>query len=331
MTRAGKLERLLARFAERHVLVLGDLMLDEYLWGAVSRISPEAPVPVVAVRSESLRLGGAGNVAANLRALGARVSVVGCVGDDVAGERLVHELEAQGIKADGVGVVRGRPTTVKSRVVAGSQHVVRFDREVVSNLPPAVVRQLAAATAARLREADALLVSDYAKGVIGPGLLQRVLPPARRQGLPIVADPKVPHLALFRRVTLVTPNHHEAAQATGRPLSTEADLVAIGAILQKRLGGSALLITRGEQGMTLFEPDGTVTHIPAVAQEVYDVTGAGDTVAATLTLALAAGASFRVAAVLANHAAGCVVGKVGTATVSRSELVRAAGGSVPGL
>jgi D-beta-D-heptose 7-phosphate kinase/D-beta-D-heptose 1-phosphate adenosyltransferase len=318
-----RLAAALPRFERARVLVIGDLMLDEYIWGAVSRISPEAPVPVVQVRSESVRLGGAANVAANVRALGAEVSLLGVVGSDIAGERLVHELERIGIKGDTVLVDRGRATTIKTRVVAGSQHVVRFDREAVADLPASGVRALSERLRALLPGAAALVISDYGKGLMTGPLVKAVLPLARRHRVPVVVDPKLVLFRSYRRVAVITPNHHEAAAAAARPIRNEDDLVAVGKMLRTRLDADSLLMTRGDQGMSLFERDGTVTHIPAVAQEVYDVTGAGDTVVATVALGLAARLPVREAAALANQAAGVVVGKVGTATVSREELAQA--------
>jgi D-beta-D-heptose 7-phosphate kinase/D-beta-D-heptose 1-phosphate adenosyltransferase len=313
-------QAVLANFKQRSILVLGDLMMDEYIWGRVSRISPEAPVPVVEVTHESVRVGGAANVAANLRALGAQVHMLGAVGNDSVGERLVGELESLGIKADGVVVDRDRPTTVKTRVVAGSQHVVRFDREISRDLAPAATRRLAEAVRERLPHVDALVISDYAKGVVTPGLLRQALPLARRMGRIVTVDPKVRHFPLYRRATAVTPNHHEAAAAAGTVIRSEEDLVRVGLRLLHRLQAEALLVTRGELGMSLFERGRGVHHIPAVAKEVYDVTGAGDTVMSALTLALAAGATMRAAATIANHAAGVAVGKVGTAVVTLAEL-----------
>ncbi|MFN3477538.1 MAG: D-glycero-beta-D-manno-heptose-7-phosphate kinase [Candidatus Methylomirabilales bacterium] len=317
-------ETLLSRFQDRHILVLGDLMLDEYLWGEAMRISPEAPVPVVEVKKESLHPGGAANVAANVRALGGLASLVGIVGDDVPAERLLDLLEGLGVKGDGVVVDRGRPTTVKTRVVAGSQHVVRFDRERAEEPREEIVRILVGRVAERLPQADALLISDYAKGVISKTLLQSILPLAR--GKIVVVDPKVPHFFWYRGVTVIAPNHHEAQAIAGMSFRTddqarEKDLVRVGTTLLKRVKARALLVTRGEGGMSLFEGDG-VLHIPAMAREVYDVTGAGDTVVAALTLALAAGATLREAAILANYAASIVVGKRGTATVTREELAQ---------
>ncbi len=313
----------LARFPGRRVLVLGDVMLDEYVWGTVSRISPEAPVPVVAVRSESLKIGGAGNVAANIAALDGVAEIVGVVGTDAAAARLTEELARAGVKADGLVADGARPTTLKSRVVAGSQHVVRFDRENDAPLPGAIRRQVLQQVRARLPHADVLLISDYAKGVIGAALVREVLALAAKAKTPVAVDPKVQHVPLFRGVTVIAPNHHEAAAAARILVRTEGDLLRVGQTLLRKLQAQAVLITRGEAGMSLFEAARPVTHIPTFAREVYDVTGAGDTVMAVLALALAAGASLRAAAVLANYGAGVVVGKRGTATVGRGELERA--------
>jgi D-beta-D-heptose 7-phosphate kinase/D-beta-D-heptose 1-phosphate adenosyltransferase len=322
MSRTSLLHHL-ARFSRCRVLILGDVMLDEYMWGAVSRISPEAPVPVVAVQSESVKVGGAGNVATNVAALGGRAILVGLVGNDAAAERLGHELELHGVKSDGLVEDRSRPTTIKSRVVAGSQHVVRFDRESDAPVSRAVRAQVIAAVRQRLPEADVLLISDYAKGLVSPGLVREVLALAARYHCMVAVDPKVQHLPLFKGVTMVAPNHHEAAAAVRLTIRSEADLLRVGQVLLRRLKARGVLITRGEQGMSLFEAGKPVVHIPTVAREVYDVTGAGDTVMGALSLALAAGATMPEAAVIANFAAGVVVGKRGTATVTRAELERA--------
>jgi D-beta-D-heptose 7-phosphate kinase/D-beta-D-heptose 1-phosphate adenosyltransferase len=312
-----------ARFSRCRVLILGDVMLDEYMWGAVSRISPEAPVPVVAVQSESVKVGGAGNVATNVAALGGRATLVGLIGNDAAAERLSHELELHGVKGDGLVEDRSRPTTIKSRVVAGSQHVVRFDRESDAPLSRAVRAQVMAAVRQRLPEADVLLISDYAKGLVSPGLVREVLALAARYHRMVAVDPKVQNLLLFKGVTLVAPNHHEAAAAAHLTIRSEADLLRVGQVLLRRLKARGVLVTRGEQGMSLFEAGKPVVHIPTMAREVYDVTGAGDTVMGALSLALAAGATMGEAAVIANFAAGVVVGKRGTATVTRAELEQA--------
>lgn len=251
------------------------------------------------------------------------MSLIGLVGNDAAAERLSHELELAGVKSDGLVEDRARPTTVKSRVVAGSQHVVRFDRENDAPVSRAIRAQLIAAVRERLPEADVLLLSDYAKGVVSPALVREVLALAARFHCMVAVDPKVQHLPLFKRVTVVAPNHHEAAAAARLTVRSEVDLLRVGRVLLRRLNARAVLITRGEQGMSLFETGKPVVHIPTVAREVYDVTGAGDTVMGTLSLGLAAGANMREAAVMANFAAGVVVGKRGTATVTRAELERA--------
>jgi D-glycero-beta-D-manno-heptose-7-phosphate kinase len=317
------LRKYLGRFGRSRVLVLGDMMVDEYVWGTVSRISPEAPVPVVAVRSESVRVGGAANVAANIAALGGDVRIVGVVGNDAPAERLTHELELAGVKPDGLIVDATRPTTIKSRVVAGSQHIVRFDRESDAPLDRTTRARVFQKVADELPKADALLISDYAKGVVSPALIRQVLALAGRLRKIVAVDPKVQHLPLFRGVTVVAPNHHEAAAAVRILVRGEPDLLRVGRLLLRRLQSRAVLITRGERGMSLFERGKPVAHIPTFAREVYDVTGAGDTVMAALSLALAADASMHEAAVLANYAAGVVVGKRGTATVSRAELQQA--------
>ncbi len=306
-------------------MVLGDIMVDEYIWGTVSRISPEAPVPVVEVEEENIRLGGAGNVVANIRALRGQADLVGVAGGDSMAERLVSEIERIGVKPDGIVIDRSRKTTVKSRVVAGGQHVVRFDRECIEDLDHEVQERVQELIRDRLDRVDALIISDYGKGVINARLLEEVIPLARARGVVTVVDPKINHFDLYREVSVLTPNHREAVAAWGRPVRSESDVAAAGRHLLDRLKVQAVLVTRGEKGMSLFEGNGRVSHIPAVAQEVFDVTGAGDTVVGTMALALASKASMVEAAQLANHAAGVVVGKRGTATVSLTELKHSLG------
>jgi D-beta-D-heptose 7-phosphate kinase/D-beta-D-heptose 1-phosphate adenosyltransferase len=316
---------LLAQFPRKRILVLGDIMADEYIWGAVSRISPEAPVPIVEVEDENIRLGGAANVVANVRALGGQVDVVGVVGGDATAERLIHEIEQIGVKSDGIVIDRSRKTTVKTRVVAGSHHVVRFDRECMEELADEIRGRIEELLRDRLAGADALIISDYGKGVVNRQLLQEVLPLARARGVVIVVDPKINHFELYRGVSVLTPNHREAAAAWGHPIKSEAEIIAAGRHLVDALKVQAVLITRGEKGMSLFEANGRVSHIPTVAKEVFDVTGAGDTVVGAMALALGSKATMVQAAQIANHAAGVVVGKRGTATVSLAELQRSLG------
>ena len=315
-----RLARLFPRFSKARVLVVGDLILDEFIWGDVSRISPEAPVPVVWVQRESFMPGGASNVASNVRSLGGKVSLIGIVGDDANGRRLVGELSRKGIDVSGVVTDRRRPTTLKTRVIAHHQQVVRTDREDPSAVGGAVLKKIVEAVRERIDETDALIIEDYGKGVITAGLLSDIMGLARRRKTIVTVDPKEEHFTYYRGVTAITPNHHEASRAVGFAIEDGAALGRAGRALLKRLKCESVLITRGEQGMSLFERSGRVTHIPTVAQEVFDVSGAGDTVISAFTLALAAGAGKVDAAVLSNVAAGIVVGKVGIAVVTPDEL-----------
>ncbi len=312
----------------RRVLVLGDVMLDEFLWGRVSRISPEAPVPVVQVTGQSFHLGGAGNVAANLRSLGGGAVLAGVVGRDAAGQRVREALAAAGVGSRLVEVGQGRPTTVKTRIVAHGQQVVRADREEGADVPAVAEAALVEWLRRELPSCGALVISDYQKGVVTASLLERILPLARRRRVSVLVDPKVHHFRLYRGATVVTPNQLEAEQATG--LRLPQALEAAGRRILSMLACRAVLLTRGEQGMSLFERGQAPLHVPTAAREVFDVTGAGDTVIATMALALAAGGTVAEAAVLANYAAGVVVGKVGTAQASPDEVLAAArGGARP--
>jgi len=309
------------QFPSATIVVIGDLMLDHYLLGHVSRISPEAPWPVVDVFEDEYRLGGAANVAHNVSTLDGNAVLCGLIGDDEAGGRVRALLTRQGVKPDGLVVDAGRPTTVKMRIIGRQQQMMRVDREVRRALEPGPVRQrLLDGVERALAGAQCLVLSDYAKGLFTEGLLKDLIQLAKRLRVKVIADPKVANFDGMRGATVVTPNHLEAMQiAAGRVKSTE-DLMEVGRHLLERLDGEAVLITLGEQGMALFERSGGYHEIPTVAQQVFDVTGAGDTVAAVLGLGLASGASMREAAMLANAAAGVVVGKVGTATLDRREL-----------
>jgi D-glycero-beta-D-manno-heptose-7-phosphate kinase len=319
MTAAGALKLLLPKFAKARVLVVGDLMLDEFVWGKVNRISPEAPVPVVWIQSESVMPGGAANVASNIRSLGGRTSVIGVVGQDRWGEQLRAELESQGIDTHGM-ISAARPTIVKTRVIAHHQQVVRVDREQRDALAAATVDRLIRAVTEELDRVDAVVIEDYGKGVICRQLLEAIIPAARRKNKIITVDPKEEHFDLYHRVTALTPNRSEAGGAVGRELDSDVDVRRAAVELVKKLECDGLLVTLGEDGMALFERGGREVRIPTVAQEVFDVAGAGDTVIATFTLALASGASMEQAARLANYAAGIVVGKLGVAVVTPREL-----------
>ena len=323
----GRLERLLQAFRKVRVLVVGDLMLDEFLWGKVNRISPEAPVPVVWVQTESMMPGGAANVANNLRALGAQVELAGMIGADRWGALLLEELQARQIGTAAVLREPSRPTIVKTRVIAHHQQVVRVDREHRGALDPSTVEQVVALVKRQLHSVDAIIIEDYGKGVICRALLEQVIPMARAGQKIITVDPKEDHFDLYHGVTALTPNRAEAGGAVGRELETDEAVIQAGEELLRRLHSESVLVTLGEDGMCLFEKSGRKTRIPTVAQEVFDVAGAGDTVIATFTLALAGGSSMLQAAQLANVAAGIVVGKLGVASASPEELLARVDGS----
>ncbi len=315
--------RIADAFPAARVIVLGDLMVDRFIWGSVTRISPEAPVPVVRVHRETASLGGAGNVARNIVALGGSALPVGLRGADGHGDELVALCRDSGLRLEGLIRTDDRPTSVKTRIVAHHQHVVRFDREEDAPAPPGAREALRACVFEALASADALILSDYDKGTLSAELLQAVLPEAARRGLPVIVDPKVRLMPHYRPVTVVTPNLREASEAAGMKVQSDADVEAAGRKLIASLGCPWLLITRGERGMLLQAAGGPSLHVPAVAREVYDVSGAGDTVVAALALALAAGATMEEGVILANHAAGVVVGKLGTAAITREELLQA--------
>ncbi len=314
-------EQAVANFAGQCILVLGDVMLDEFFWGRAHRIAPEAPVPVVEIERESYVLGGAANVAANIRALGGIPLVVGVVGDDLAAEYLRDAMLRWHLEWHGLVVDPNRPTTRKTRVMVNAHQMARFDRESRRPVSESIETALIAKLDAWLPHVAAVAVSDYDKGVLTPRVLRHALTTARRQELPVALDPKPARFTDYQPVTVVTPNHHEAAQIAQTPLLDDTWFGDICRRLSAMLGNAHILVTRGEAGMTLYEADGRLHHLPAVAREVYDVTGAGDTVLAVLTLGLSTGLALYQAAELANRAAGVVVGKLGTATVRPEELV----------
>jgi rfaE bifunctional protein kinase chain/domain len=313
---------LLGKLGDCNIVVLGDVMLDEFLWGDVTRISPEAPVPVVDIRRESTHLGGAANVLANLVALGAKARVVGLVGDDFAGERIRSSVSAKSdFQEDGSLIKDGsRPTTIKTRIIAQNQMVVRADREHRTPVSGKTEGLIIAAMKAALENAHALVVSDYDKGVVTPRILAEVLPIAYGR-MPVLIDPKLRNFDAYRPATLITPNHHEALRMANLEEDSDEGLKQAARSIRDRLSCDAVLITRGDRGMMLVEADRDPINVDTAAREVFDVTGAGDTVIAALAAALAAGASMTEAAVLANHAAGIVVGKLGTATATAKEVL----------
>jgi D-beta-D-heptose 7-phosphate kinase/D-beta-D-heptose 1-phosphate adenosyltransferase len=325
----GPAERLrqvdLEGFSSLRVLVAGDFMLDEYLWGKVERISPEAPVAVVEVERETHTLGGAGNVVNNLVALGAQVEVLGLVGEDNPGRLLKQEMIRLGVGVEGLFTDSGRRTSRKTRVLGASQQVVRIDRETRTPAPPAFEKAAREFLSAHMPRFHALVLSDYAKGVLTPPVLQELIAQGRRLDYPVVVDPKGADFSPYAGATLITPNRKEAELAAGAPLARWEDLVRAGTRLRESLSISYLLITLGADGMLLISGEGPEVHIPTRAREVFDVSGAGDTVAALMALGLARWRDPVLSATLANIAAGVVVGKVGTAPIFRGELARELG------
>jgi D-beta-D-heptose 7-phosphate kinase/D-beta-D-heptose 1-phosphate adenosyltransferase len=311
------------RFSEARILVIGDLIMDEYVWGDVSRISPEAPVPVVEVRQETKMLGGAANVVANIASLGGRPILCGVVGQDATGQELVGRVEALGVTDGGILVDPERPTSIKTRVVAHNQQVVRFDRESRRDIGPQNRKRLLDSIARRLKDLQAVIVADYGKGVISSPLMKGLREVVADSGVIVAVDPKTENYRYYRGIDVITPNHHEAGSCCGIKIVDQESLIRAGRRMLQDLRCRSVLITQGKDGMTLFERGGEINHIPTVARKVYDVTGAGDTVIGTFCLALAVGMDHRSAAILSNFAAGIVVGEVGTTTVGAEDLKRA--------
>lgn len=316
-------ESLFARASNLRCLVVGDLMLDEYLWGKTERISPEAPVQVVDVLREDLRLGGAGNVANNLLALGCRVSVASVVGEDENGWALLKAFNREGIVTDGILQEPGRRTGRKTRVVAANQQILRIDRESREPLSATIEGRLCEWLKAHLASFDVVLISDYLKGVLTPTVLDCIISSARQRSLPVLVDPKGSDYRKYRGATILTPNRKEAEAAAGMVIHDDASLQEAAQAIMTSLELDNLLITRSEEGMSLFSGNGETVHIPTVAREVFDVTGAGDTVLAVLACGVAGGTGLTEAAQLANIAAGIAVAKVGTSVVTPAEIIDA--------
>jgi D-beta-D-heptose 7-phosphate kinase/D-beta-D-heptose 1-phosphate adenosyltransferase len=313
----------LAKFSHCKLLVVGDLMIDEYLWGDVERISAEAPVQVVSVTHEEYNLGGSGNVVNNLVTLGAQVSAAGVVGAGADGNLVLEKFKQLGVDTRAVLADSGRPTTRKTRVIAGHQHVLRIDRETKKDISPPVLKTLVKRANEIIPQVDVILVSDYGKGVITRSLLKPLIATARKHGKVIIADPKGLDFTKYAGVTIITPNKKEAGLAQGIEIIDESTLLEAGAGILESTGIDKVLITLGKDGMVLMENHKPPYKIKAEARQVYDVSGAGDTVIASLGLGLASGLPLEAAVTLANTAAGLVVGKVGTATISQAELTNA--------
>lgn len=322
MTRTGDLSRVLDRFGKLRLLVIGDLMLDRFIWGDVDRLSPEAPVPVLRVCSESWRLGGAANVIHNIRSLGAQVSACGVVGVDGPGKTLIGELRRIGVSTRGVFVDAAFQSIQKTRVIARPSHqqIVRLDRENHAGISDGILKKIRGLVMNRTVRFDAMVVSDYGKGVIHRELLTALAGAASDTGMPLIIDPKQENYGHYQKPSLITPNRDEASAASGIAIRNDQTLEAAGERLVQKWRAKAVLITRGPEGMSLFQPRRRVRHFPTQPREIFDVTGAGDTVVAVCALALAAGARYEEAAILANHAAGFVGDEVGTVAVPLAKL-----------
>ena len=309
---------------DKSILVVGDTMVDRFIWGKVSRISPEAPVPVFEVKNETETLGGAGNVASNITSLGAKSYIVTVVGDDLNGLRMKEMLEEKNINTDYIVVDQHRPTTLKTRIIASNQQVVRVDKEIKGAFSGQTEQNILKSIDDIMKKVDGVIISDYAKGIVTDKVLKKIITLAKKKKIPVTVDPKVENFKKYKHITCMTPNTKEAIEgmnAQHQGIKTDADIANLGKKILKLLQSDSVLITRGEKGMTVIEKK-KITHIPTRAKEVYDVTGAGDTVIATMTLALAAKWNLVEAAEIANFAAGVVVGKVGTATVTVEEIIR---------
>jgi D-glycero-beta-D-manno-heptose-7-phosphate kinase len=318
------LRRFVDRFAAARILVVGDIIMDEYIWGHVTRISPEAPVPVVDVEQETKMLGGAANVIRNMATLGAKPTLCGVVGDDATGDEIISALSHMGLTSDGVVRESGRPTSIKTRIVAHNQQVVRFDRESRAEVRPHSIQQILSFVGNHLDTFDAIVVSDYGKGLISGHLMMGVRDLCRsRRDVIMTVDPKTGNFEYYKRADVITPNHHEAGIYYGTTILGEESLRRAGRKMLDDLECRSVLITQGKDGMTLFEQNGEISHIPTVAKKVFDVTGAGDTVIGTISLGLAAGLDLKSAAILSNFAAGIVVGEIGTSAVRAEDLKKA--------
>jgi rfaE bifunctional protein kinase chain/domain len=318
----NELENYLNKFKNCSVAVLGDVMLDEFCWGKVNRISPEAPVPIVQLTQETWRPGGAANVASNIVALGAKAHIFGIIGDDGQGRRLTEELTKENINTEGLIIDSGRRTSVKTRILSQNQQMLRVDREHTENIDYQRQKNMLTALKAMVNDLDGIIISDYAKGVVVKELFEAIIELFKEKGKFVSVDPRLKNFPLYQKPTIITPNTKEAEEALGRQFQSEDDLLQGGADLIKLTNADAILITRSEQGMSLFEKGEKPVSIPTNAIKVFDVTGAGDTVISTLSLGLAAGCNLRVASKIANLAAGVVVGKVGTATASCEEILK---------
>ncbi len=319
-----QLKKILDSFQGKRIMVLGDCMLDKYIWGEVSRISPEAPVQVVEVQRESFAAGGAANVAMNAAVLGGKVSLVSITGNDESRNALIAMLVAKGIDVEGTLIEEDKPTTVKMRIMGRSQQLLRVDYEKRAHVHPDIERKIIALIGKIVEKCDAVVVSDYAKGVVTEKVMAFLIKASQERKIALIVDPKPQHKGLYKGASVITPNHAEACLMANAEVENGESIEKIGRQLVKEMDASVIL-TRGEKGMSVFEKNSQTISIPTQAKEVYDVTGAGDTVVATIALALASGAQLKDAAMLANHAAGVKVGKIGTSAISIEELKESLG------
>jgi len=320
---SNRLKELIAGFKKRRIAVIGDLMVDSYVWGTVSRISPEAPVPVVEVERETVRLGGAANVANNIKSLGGEPLLIGVVGEDANGTLLMKLLTEQGCPINGIVRDPSRPTTIKTRVIAHNQHIVRIDNEQKREISPSVKEQLFSVLLDNIDSLDGIILQDYNKGVIVKPLIHRIIELANDRGKVIAVDPKFQNFFEYKDVSVFKPNRKEVEEALGMRIESEEDVRTAIGVLKEKLRAKNILITRGEQGMSLMDNKGLLEHLPTRALHVADVSGAGDTVIATLTMALTTGASIHESAALANFAGGVVCGDVGIVPIMPDALFSA--------
>ncbi|MFC1839963.1 D-glycero-beta-D-manno-heptose-7-phosphate kinase [Thermodesulfobacteriota bacterium] len=308
------------KFPSTRILVIGDIILDEYVWGDVSRISPEAPVPVVNIMDETRRLGGAANVLNNIISLGGQAILCGVTGDDESGKYITEQIENSGITPEGIITDQSRCTSVKTRVIAHNQQVVRFDRETKKPAGPDIIKKLKKTIKDNLKKIDAIIIADYGKGVISSKLIRAIKKLISGTGIILAVDPKIENFKYYQEVDIVTPNHHEAGSFCRFEITDEESLIRAGNYILDKIKCKSVLITQGKDGMTLFEAGSNPSHIPTVAMKVFDVSGAGDTVISALSMGLAAGMNRQSAALISNFASGIVVGEVGTSTVSAEDL-----------
>ncbi|RKZ35017.1 D-glycero-beta-D-manno-heptose-7-phosphate kinase [bacterium] len=316
-----RLAQLFERLENLPIAVIGDIMLDRYIWGDAERISPEAPVPIVFVNGETARLGGAANVAWNVRTLGAKPLLFGVIGKDIFGQRFSDLLIEYEIDSEHIVVEKTRPTTAKTRIIARGQQVLRIDRENLIDISAAVEKKLMEKFMDSIDEVAGIILSDYGKGIICESLLKRIVPEARKRNKFVAVDPKERHFNLYSGVSIVTPNTKEAGDAVDIKIRDYESLINAGNKLKELTGADNILITRGAEGMSLFYSDGKIENFPTMARDVYDVTGAGDSVVGVFTAVVSAGGTLREAAIISSHAAGVVVGKLGTAAASKQEII----------